>query len=115
MRKATLLLTLVLAITVIPVLSSDAIAQDQSLHPELQLNLEKMSKVMADIAKALGTGKMSPDAQKSAAYVTDQVSQILHELSRPGVVNHQSHKKKVEVMKKKWNPWGVDDEGGSKD
>jgi predicted PurR-regulated permease PerM len=115
MRKGTLLLILVLAITVIPVLISNAVAQDQSLNPQMRQNLQEMSAVMADISNQLRTGKMSPDAQKTAALVTKQVSQILQELSGTADADHQGHKKKVEKMKKDWNPWGSADEGGAKD
>jgi hypothetical protein len=105
MRKWSLLIKMVVVIAVIPVLHSNAVAQDQSMHPELQQNLQKMSKMMADISKALGTGKMSPDAQKEAAFITDQVSQILQELSGTGDVDHQSHKNKIEKMNKSWDPF----------
>jgi septal ring factor EnvC (AmiA/AmiB activator) len=67
MRKGTSILTLVLVIAVIPVLNSNAVAQDQSMHPQMQQNLHEMSAVMADISNQLSTGKMSPEAQKTAA------------------------------------------------
>jgi hypothetical protein len=35
MRKATLLITLVLVIAAIAVLHSNAVAQDQSMHPQM--------------------------------------------------------------------------------
>jgi hypothetical protein len=114
-RKGTLLLTLVLAMTVIPVLISNAFAQDQSLNPQMRQNLQEMSTLMESVSRQLSTGKMSMDAQKTAALVTMQVSQILHELAGPGDADHHGHKKKVEKMQKDWNPWGLDDEGGAKD
>jgi hypothetical protein len=43
------------------------------------------------------------------------VSQILQELSGLGDGVHRDHKKKIEKMKKAWDPWGEDREGGSKD
>jgi hypothetical protein len=115
MRKATLLITLVLVIAAIAVLHSNAVAQDKSMHPQMQQNLHEMSTLMADVSKQLSTGKMSPDAQKTAAAITKQVSEMLQELSGTGDVDHQGHKKKVEKMKKAWSPWGEDGEGGSKD
>ena len=105
MRKGTLLITLVLVIAVIPVLISSAVAQDQSMHPQMQQNLHEMSTVMTDISKQLSTGKMSPDAQKTAAAITKQVSQMLQELSGLGGGVHHGHKKKIEKMKKAWDPF----------
>ena len=106
MRKGTLLITMVLVIAVIPVLISSAVAQDQSMHPMMQQNLHEMSTVMTDISKQLSTGKMAPDAQKTAAACMIQASQMLQELSGTGdVVDHQDQKKKVEKMKKAWNPF----------
>ena len=105
MRKGTLLITLVLVIAVIAVLNSSAVAQDQSMHPMMQQNLNEMSTVMTDISKQLSTGKMAPDAQKTAAACMIQASQMLQELSVTGDVDHQDHKKKVEKMKKAWNPF----------
>ena len=108
MRKGTLLITLVLVIAVIAVLNSNAVAQDQSMHPQMQQNLHEMSTLMTDISKQLSTGKMSPDAQKTAAVCAEQVSQILQELSGTGDVDHQGHKIKVEKMKKAWNPFAAE-------
>ena len=115
MRKKTLLVTWVLVITVIAVLNSNAVPQDQPMNPQMQQNLKEMSAVMAGISNQLSTGKMSPDAQKTAALVTKQVRQILQELSGTGDADHHGHKNKVEKMKKDWSPWGEDEEGGSKD
>ncbi len=105
MRKGTLLITLVLVIAVIAVLNSSAVAQDQSTHPMMQQNLHEMSTVMTDISKQLSTGKMAPDAQKTAAACMIQASQMLQELSGTGDVDHQGQKKKIEKMKKAWNPF----------
>ena len=108
MRKATLLITLVLVIAVIAVLNSNAVAADQSMHPQMQQNLHEMSTLMADVSNQLSTGKMSPDAQKTAASITKQVSEMLQELSGTGDVDHQGHKKKVEKMKKDWSPFAAE-------
>ena len=96
---------MVLVIAVIPVLHSNAVGQDQSMHPMMQQNLHEMSTVMTDISKQLSTGKMAPDAQKTAAACMIQASQMLQELSGTGDVDHQDQKKKVEKMKKAWNPF----------
>ena len=108
MRKGTLLITLVLVIAVVAVLHSNAVAQDQSMHPQMQQNLHEMATLMADVSKQLSTGKMSPDAQKTAASITKQVSQMLQELSGLGGGVHHGHKKKIEKMKKAWNPFAAE-------
>ena len=77
MRKATLLLTLVLAITVISALISNAFAQDQSLNPQMRQNLQDMSALMENISKQLSTGKMSMDAKKTAALIVDSKNAAL--------------------------------------
>jgi hypothetical protein len=105
MKKRTLLLSIVFVFTLVAIVHSAAIAQDQSLHPQMQQNLHEMSTVMADISNQLSTGKMSPDAQKTAALITKQVSQILQELSGLGGGLHHGHKKKIEKMKKAWDPF----------
>jgi len=102
-------------IAVIPFLNGNAVAQDQAINPQMQQNLKEMAAVMADISNQLSTGKMSPDAQKTAALITKQVSQILQDLSGTADADHQGHKKKVEKMKTDWSPWGEDAEGGSLD
>ena len=108
MRKGTLLITLVLVIAVIAVLHSNAVAQDQSMHPQMQQNLHEMATLMADVSKQLSTGKMSPDAQKTAASITKQVSQMLQELSGLGGGIHHGHKKKIEKMQKAWDPFAAE-------
>ncbi|MBW2428606.1 MAG: hypothetical protein JRF56_06575 [Deltaproteobacteria bacterium] len=115
MRKGALLLTMLLAITVIPVLISNAFAQDQPMNPQMRQNLQEMSTLMECVSMQLSTGKMSTDAQKTAALITKQVSQILHELSGPGDADHLGHKHRVAKMKKDWDPWGAEGEGSSKD
>jgi hypothetical protein len=115
MRKGALRLTMLVAITVIPVLISNGFAQDQSMNPQMRGNLQEMSTLMESVSMQLSTGKMSMDAQKTAALITKQVSQVLHELSGPGDADHLGHKNRVAKMRKDWDPWGLDGEGGSKD
>ena len=107
MRKVTSLITLVLVISVIPGLNSNAVAQDQTMHPQMHQNLHEMSMMMADISNQLNTGKMSPDAQKAAALITKQMSQIFQELSKLGDGIHYSHKKQIDKMKKAWDPFAT--------
>ena len=115
MRKKTLLIKWLLVIAINSILNINAVAQNQPLDPQMQQNLHDMSALMTDISRQLSTGKMSPDAQRTAALVTKQVSQMLQELSGLGGGVHHGHKKKIEKMKKAWSPWGEDAEGGSLD
>jgi hypothetical protein len=105
MKKRTLLLSMVFVFALVAVVNNAAVAQDQSLHPQMQQNLHEMSAVMADISNQLSTGKMSPDAQKTAALIMKHASQILQELSGLGGGVHHGHKKKIEKMKKDWDPF----------
>ena len=116
MRKKTLLMTLVMVIAVIPILKSGAVAVLLTpMNPQMQQNLQDMSKLMTSISNELSTGKMSMEAQQEAASITKQVSQILQELTESGFSKHDVHKARIEKMKKAWSPWGEDGEGGSKD
>lgn len=112
MRKKTFLIKWLLVIAVNSILNINAVAQNQPLDPQMQKNLHDMSALMTDISRQLSTGKMSPDAQRTAASVTKQVSQILQELSGLGSGIHHDHKRKIEKAKKAWNPWGEDTGGG---
>ena len=105
MRKGTLLITLVLVIAVIAVLNNNAVAQDQSMHPQMQQNLSDMSKMMEDISAQLSTGKMTPEAQKTAGIITQQASQLLQELAGIGSETHSKHQTDIKKMKKSWDPF----------
>ena len=115
MRKRAILRTTLLTIAVFPVLIINGLAQDESMDLQMRQNLQEMSTLMESLSKQLSSGKMSMDAQRMAALITMQVSQILHELAGPGNADHLGHKNRVAKMKKDWDPWGEDDEGGSKD
>jgi hypothetical protein len=82
---------------------SAAIAQDQSLHPQMHQNLYDMSELLKDISLQLSTSKMPPEAQKTAGEITHRMSEILLDLSGLGV--HYNHQNKIKKMKKRWDPW----------
>jgi uncharacterized coiled-coil DUF342 family protein len=105
MKKRTLLLSMVFVFAFVAVVNSAAIAQDQSLHPQMQQNLNDMSKMLKDISAQLSTGKMTPEAQKTAGNITQQASQILQELAGLGSETHPKHQTDIKKMKKSWDPW----------
>ena len=105
MKKRTLLLSMVFIFALVAIVNSAAIAQDQSLHPQMQQNLSDMSKMMEDISAQLSTGKMTPAAQKTAGKITQRVSQLLQELAGGGSEIHSKHQTDIKKMKKDWDPF----------
>ena len=105
MKKRTLLLSMVFVFALVAIVNSAAIAQDQSLHPQMHQNLSDMSKMLEDISAQLSTGKMTPDAQKTAGNITQQASQLLQELAGLGSETHSKHQTDIKKMKKSWDPF----------
>jgi uncharacterized protein YukE len=91
MKKRSLLLSMVFVFTLAAVVNSAANAQDQSLHPQMHQNLNDMSKMLKDISAQLSTGKMTPQAQKTAGKITQQMSHILQDLAGIGSEIHSKH------------------------
>jgi uncharacterized protein YukE len=107
MKKRTLLLSMVFVFALVAIVNSAAIAQDQSLHPQMHQNLNDMSEMLEDISAQLSTGKMTPDAQKTAGKITQRVSQLLQELAGGGSEIHSKHQTDIKKMKKDWDPWSA--------
>jgi uncharacterized cupredoxin-like copper-binding protein len=105
MKKRTLLLSMVFVFALVAIVNSAAIAQDQSLHPQMQQNLNDMSKMLKDISAQLSTGKMTPEAQKTAGKITQRMSHVLQDLAGLGHGIHSKHQKDIKKMKKDWDPW----------
>ena len=105
MKKRTLLLSMVFVFALVAIVNSTAIAQDQSLHPQMHQNLNDMSKMLEDISAQMSTGKMTPEAQKKAGKITQQMSQILQDLAGLGHGVHYNHQADIKKMKKSWNPF----------
>ena len=105
MKKRTLLLSMIFVFALVAIVNSAAIAQDQSLHPQMQQNLSDMSKMMEDISAQLSTGKMTPDAQKTAGKITQRMSHILQDLAGLGHGIHSKHQTDIKKMKKSWDPF----------
>ena len=108
MKKRSLLLSMVFVFVLVAIVNSAAIAQDQSLHPQMQQNLNDMSKMMEDISAQLSTGKMTPDAQKTAGKITQRVGHILQELAGIGSETHSKHQTDIKKMKKPWDPFAAE-------
>ena len=105
MKKRTLLLSLVFVFALVAIVNSPAIAQDQSVQSQMHQNLNDMSKLLKDISAQLSTGKMTPDAQKAAGKITQQVSQLLQDLAGIGSETHAKHQTAIRKMKKTWDPF----------
>jgi hypothetical protein len=88
MKKRTLLLSMVFVFALVAIVNSAAIAQDQSLHPQMQQNLSDMSKMMEDISAQL-----------------QRMSHILQDLAGLGHGIHSKHQTDIKKMKKDWNPF----------
>ena len=105
MKKRTLLLSMVFVFALIAIVNSAAIAQDQMITQQMHQNLNDMSKMLEDISAQLSTGKMTPDAQKKAGKITQQMSHILQDLGGLGHGVHYNHQADIKKMKKDWNPF----------
>jgi len=64
-----------------------------------------MSALLQDISAQLSTGKMTPEAQKAAGKVTQQVSRLLQDLAGIGREMHLKHQSDIENMKNSWDPF----------
>ena len=105
MMKRTLLLSMVFVFALVAIVNSAAIAQDQSVNQQMHKNLNDMSKMLEDISAQLSTGKMTPDAQKTAGKITQRMSHILQELAGSGSEIHSKHQTDIKKMKKDWDPF----------
>ena len=105
MKKRTLLLSLVFVFALVAIVNSPAIAQDQSVQSQMHQNLYDMSEILKDISIQLNTGKMTPEAQKTAGEITQRMSRILQDLAGIGNEIHSKHQTDIKKMKKSWDPW----------
>jgi len=103
--KRTLLLSVVFGFALIAILNSAAIAQDQPAQSQMHQNLKDISEMLKDISAQLRTGKMTPEAQKAAGKITQQVSRLLQDLAGIGSEIHSKHQTDIKKMKKSWDPW----------
>ena len=103
MKKRTLLLSMVFVFALVALVNSAAIAQDQAHQ-----NLKDMSELLKDISVQLNSGKMTPEAQKTAGIITQQASQLLQELAGIGSETHSKHQTDIKKMKKSWDPFATE-------
>ena len=108
MQKRTFLLSLVFVFALVAIVNSAAIAQDQSVQSQMHQNLKDMSKLLKDISAQLSTGKMTPEAQKAAGKITQQVSQLLQDLAGMGSEIHSKHQTDIKKMEKSWDPFAAE-------
>jgi hypothetical protein len=105
MKKRTLILSLLFVFALVAILNSAATAQDQMITQQMHRNLNDMSEMLEDISAQLSTGKMTPEAQKTAGKITQKMSHILHDLGGLGHGVHYNHKADIKKMKKSWDPF----------
>ena len=103
MQNRPLILLMIFVFALVAIASSAAIAKDQSLHPLMYQNLNDMSALLGNISAQLSTGKMTPEAQKAAAKITQGISQNLRDLAGPGNGSNYAHQAEIKNMKKSWN------------
>ena len=76
----------------------------------MQTNLNSMAELMSKWSKQLSSGKMDPKAQEKLSELLSHTSQVLQELSaKSGSDMNMEHHKKIEMMKKEWNPFDTSD------
>jgi len=112
MQTKTLLLSMVFVFGLVAMVNSAAIAQDQSLHPQMYQNFNDMSGMLGDISAQLSTGKMTPEAQKTAAKITQRMSHILQDLAGLGDGVYYKHQSEIKKMKKSWSPFAQESATG---
>ena len=105
MKKRTLLLSIVFVFALVAIVNSAAIAQDQMITQQMHRNLNDMSEMLEDISAQLSTGKMTPEAQKTAGKITQKMSHILEELAGLGGGVHYNHQTDIKKMKNSWDPF----------
>ena len=72
----------------------------------MQTNLNNMAELMSKWSKELSSGKMDQKAQEKLGELLSLTSQVLHDMSaKSGGDMNMEHHKKVEQMKKDWDPF----------
>ncbi len=107
MKKRTLI-SMVFVFALVAIVNSAAIAQDQMITQQMHRNLNDMSEMLEDISAQLSTGKMTPEAQKTAGKITQKMSHILEELAGLGGGVHYNHQTDIKKMKKSWDPFAAE-------
>ena len=103
MKNKSLLLIVIFVFALFAIANKDAIAKDQSLHTQKYQNLCDMSAKLGDISAQLSTGKMTPQAQKNAAKITQEISRRLQDKDFLGNGSYHAHQVENQKMKMYWN------------
>ena len=75
-----------------------------------EANLNRMADMMSSWSKELSTGKMEPKAQEKLGELMSLMSQVLRDVSaKSGSGMEMDHHKKIEMMKKEWDPFDTSD------
>ena len=105
MRRNVIFTAWIVAIVLFSTMNTTATADVITpLNPQLQENLQNLSKIMLTLSNELGTGKMPVNAQEAAAEITKQLGQILQDLSE-GKRDFDAQKKGIDEMMKMWQPF----------
>ena len=78
-------------------------AKGQSIPSQKYQNLNDMSAMLSDISTQLSTGKMTPEAQKSAAEIIQGISGSLQDRADLGNGIQQTHQAQTAKMKQHWD------------
>ena len=76
----------------------------------MQTNLNDVADQLARWSKQSGTGNLTPEAQMKLSELLLEASQVLKEMTMKGDRDMQmEHHKKIQMMKKAWNPFDTAD------
>ena len=103
MQNKTFILSMIFVFALVAMPYNAAIANNQPLHPQTHQNLTAMSKKLSDISAQLSTGKMTPQAQKDAAKITQGISHSLQGIAGVGNGIPYKHQAENKKMKQYWN------------
>jgi hypothetical protein len=93
---------LMFTIFAVMIYSGSANAEDYTM----QTNLNDMADLMSKWSKELSSGKMDQKAQEKLGELLTLTSQVLRDMSaKSGDDMNMEHHKKVEQMKKDWDPF----------
>lgn len=76
----------------------------------MQTNLNDIADQMARWSKQAGTEKLTPDAQAKLSELLMEASLLLKDMaSKSGSEMDMEHGKKIQMMKKTWDPFDTSD------
>ena len=90
---------MIFVFSIVAIMNSTAIANAQSIPSQKYQNLNDMAARLGDISAQLSTGKMTPEAQKSAA---ETIQGISHSLQDRAFLGNGSYQAQITKIKKYW-------------